>query len=128
MRISDWSSDVCSSDLFADRFGYRPDNYYSVNVYDLANIVAHALGDAHPVSPAGVRAALDRIKWLPAASGGPGLMISFGPMVRSAWSGSNYIVFRKLLDADGDLLCKPPSESVPSQIGTEPCQERASKE
>src|SRR3546814_13922849 len=60
---------------FADRFGYRPDNYYSVNVYDLANIVAHALGDAHPVSPAGVRAALERTKWFPAASGGPGRQI-----------------------------------------------------
>ncbi|CAN5228185.1 hypothetical protein BH10PSE13_BH10PSE13_16820 [soil metagenome] len=101
---------------FAARYGYRPDNYYAVNVYDLGNIIAHALGDAHPVSPAGVRAALDRIKWLPAASGGPGLMISYGPMVRSGWTGSNYILVRRILDEDGDLFGKLPSEFAHSMM------------
>src|SRR3546814_1777199 len=66
MRISDWSSDVCSSDLqydeenlvgqrmldrFEARFGYRPQNFWSVLNYDFANIIAHGLSMAHPLSP-----------------------------------------------------------------------------
>src|SRR3546814_6275875 len=42
MRISDWSSDVCSSDLFA--------NGYVANVYRSAAIVTRGLGAPAPIA------------------------------------------------------------------------------
>ncbi len=45
---------------------------------DVARTLLHALTDAHPLSPRGVKEALERVKMLPAASGAPGTRVSFG--------------------------------------------------
>lgn len=58
-----------------------------------------ALADAHPLSPRGVKEALERVKTVPAASGAPGTRISFGNWTRRGWMGAGYIVARRL-DAD----------------------------
>jgi branched-chain amino acid transport system substrate-binding protein len=66
----------------------------------VANALLHAFADAHPLSPRGVKEALERVKMLPAAAGAPGTRVSFGKWTRRAWMGAGYLVARQL-DADG---------------------------
>ena len=51
--------------------------------------------DAHPLSPRGVKEALERVKSVPAASGAPGTRISFGNWTGRGWMGSGYLVARR---------------------------------
>ena len=67
---------------------------------DLATILLHAFADAHPLSPRGVKDALERVKLLPAASGSPGTRLSFGKWTHRGWMGAGYLVARRL-DPDG---------------------------
>jgi hypothetical protein len=67
---------------------------------DIATVLLRAFADAHPLSPRGVKEALERVKMLPAASGAPGTRVSFGKWTRRAWMGAGYLVARRL-DADG---------------------------
>jgi branched-chain amino acid transport system substrate-binding protein len=89
---------------FLDRFqqhcGRRPEWCVPVVNCDVARTLLQALTDAHPLSPRGVKEALERVKMLPAASGAPGTRISFGNWTRRGWMGSGYLVARQL-DADG---------------------------
>jgi hypothetical protein len=68
--------------------------------HDVANALLHAVIDAHPLSPRGIKEALERVKMLPAAAGAPGTRVSFGNWTRRAWMGAGYLVARRL-DADG---------------------------
>ena len=85
---------VAVLDRFEARFGRRPG--YSVPGYawDVANVMSRALGAAFPLTPAGVKDALERIKLLPAASGAPGTCVSFGKWTRRGWMGAGYMVAR----------------------------------
>jgi branched-chain amino acid transport system substrate-binding protein len=83
-------------DRFEKRFSYRPANCVPQVAYDVANIIAHAIARSQPISPLGLRDGLERVKYLPAATGGAGTLLSFAPFVRRAWMGSNYLVIRKL--------------------------------
>jgi hypothetical protein len=89
---------------FLDQFhaatGRRPEYCVPVVHRDIATALLHALVDAHPLSPRGVKEALERVKMLPAASGAPGTRISFGKWGRRAWVGAGYLVARRL-DPDG---------------------------
>ena len=67
---------------------------------DVAATLVRAFSDAHPLSPRGVKEALERVKMMPAASGAPGTRVSFGKWTRRAWMGAGYLVARTL-DADG---------------------------
>ena len=66
---------------------------------DLVGLL-HAFGDAHPLTPLGVKEALERVKMIPAASGSPGTYLSFGKWTRRGWMGAGYLVARQL-DPDG---------------------------
>ena len=68
---------------------------------DLATVLLHTFADAQPLSPRGVKEALERVKMLPAASGAPGTRISFGKWTHRGWMGAGYLVPRQL-DPDGD--------------------------
>ncbi|SHN24118.1 ABC transporter substrate-binding protein [Cryptosporangium aurantiacum] len=89
---------------FLDRYqkevGRRPEYCVPVVNHDIANALLHAFTEAHPLSPRGVKEALERVKMLPAASGAPGTRISFGKWTRRAWMGAGYLVARRL-DPDG---------------------------
>jgi ABC-type branched-subunit amino acid transport system substrate-binding protein len=87
-------------DQFAERYGRRPEYCVPVVNRDIATVLLHAFADAHPLSPRGVKEALERVKMLPAASGAPGTRISFGKWMRRGWMGAGYLVARRL-DADG---------------------------
>jgi ABC-type branched-subunit amino acid transport system substrate-binding protein len=87
-------------DRFAARYGRRPEYCVPVVNRDLATVLLHAFADAHPLSPRGVKEALERVKMLPAASGSPGTRLSFGKWSRRGWMGAGYLVARRL-DPDG---------------------------
>ncbi len=87
-------------DEFAEAFGRRPEYCVPVVNRDLATVLLHAFADAHPLTPKGVRDALERVKMLPAASGSPGTRLSFGKWTRRGWMGAGYLVARRL-DPDG---------------------------
>ena len=70
---------------------------------DIATVLLHAFADAHPLSPRGVKEALERVKMVPAASGAPGTRVSFGKWTRRGWMGAGYLVARPL-DPDGVTL------------------------
>jgi len=55
-----------------------------------------AFAHAEPLSPRGVMEALERVKTVPAASGAPGTVISFGKWTRRGWMGAGYLVARRL--------------------------------
>ncbi len=87
-------------DHFEARYGRRPRYYAPGLSRDFATIVVQALADAKPLSPRGVRDALERVKMLPAASGAPGTRISYGKWTRRGWMGTGYLVARQFDDAD----------------------------
>jgi ABC-type branched-subunit amino acid transport system substrate-binding protein len=87
-------------DQYAARFGRRPEYCVTVVNRDLATVLLHAFADARPLSPKGVKEALERVKMLPAASGAPGTRISFGKWSHRGWMGAGYLVARRL-DPDG---------------------------
>ena len=87
-------------DQYAARYGRRPEYCVPVVNRDLATVLLHAFADAQPLSPRGVKEALERVKMLPAASGAPGTRLSFGSWSHRGWMGAGYLVARQL-DRDG---------------------------
>ncbi|HEY8156702.1 MAG TPA: ABC transporter substrate-binding protein [Myxococcota bacterium] len=87
-------------DQYQAAYGRRPEYCLPVVNRDIAATLLRAFADAHPLSPRGVKEALERVKMLPAASGAPGTRISLGKWNRRAWMGAGYLVARKL-DPDG---------------------------
>ena len=83
-------------DQFEQTYGRRPQRCVPVVNRDVAVTLLHALTDAHPLSPLGLKDALERVKSIPAASGAPGTRVSFGKWVRRGWTGSGYLVARQL--------------------------------
>jgi ABC-type branched-subunit amino acid transport system substrate-binding protein len=87
-------------DRYHERFGRRPEWCVPVVNRDLAVALLQAFGGARPLTPAGVRDALERVMMFPAASGSPGTQISFGKYMHRGWMGPGYLVARQL-DPDG---------------------------
>lgn len=87
-------------DRFEQRYGRRPQYCVPVVNCDVATALLRACSDAHPLSPRGVKEALERVKMMPAAAGAPGTRVSFGNWTRRAWMGAGYLVARRL-DQDG---------------------------
>ncbi|HUH68826.1 MAG TPA: ABC transporter substrate-binding protein [Mycobacterium sp.] len=87
-------------DQYEETYARRPQYCVPVVNRDVAATLLRAFADAHPLSPRGVKDALERVKMLPAASGAPGTRVSFGKWTRRAWMGAGYLVARRL-DADG---------------------------
>jgi ABC-type branched-subunit amino acid transport system substrate-binding protein len=87
-------------DQYETAYGRRPAYYGPLLWRDCAMALLYAFADAAPLSPAGVKDALERVKMLPAASGSAGTRISFGPWLHRGWVGAGYLVARTL-DPDG---------------------------
>ena len=83
-------------DQYQEAYGRRPEFCVPVVNRDLATVLLHAFADAHPLTPRGVKEALERVKMLPAASGAPGTRLSFGNWTRRGWVGAGYLVARQL--------------------------------
>lgn len=82
-------------DRFEKKYGRRPLYFVPGFGHDMANAVSHALAEARPVWPQGVKDGLERVKMLPAASGSAGTRISFGKWTRRGWMGAGYLVARQ---------------------------------
>ena len=63
-------------DQYEGGYGRRPQYCVPVVNRDIATVLLRAFADAHPLSPRGVKEALERVKMLPAAAGAPGTRIS----------------------------------------------------
>jgi ABC-type branched-subunit amino acid transport system substrate-binding protein len=83
-------------DRYQEVYGRRPEYFAPVIARDAAAVFLDAFVNAEPLSPRGVRDALERVKMLPAASGSPGTRISFGKWSRQGWMGAGYLVARRL--------------------------------
>ena len=88
-------------DEFAAAYGRRPAWVVPLMNRDFATVLLHAFADAHPLSPRGVKEALERVKMVPAAAGAPGTRLSFGSWTRRGWMGAGYLVARQL-NPDGN--------------------------
>jgi ABC-type branched-subunit amino acid transport system substrate-binding protein len=87
-------------DQYKEAYGRRPEECLPVCNRDIATVLLHAFANAHPLSPRGVKEALEQLKMLPAAAGAPGTWLSFGKWQHRGWVGAGYLVARKL-DPDG---------------------------
>jgi ABC-type branched-subunit amino acid transport system substrate-binding protein len=87
-------------DLYNAAYGRRPQYCLPVVNRDVATVLLRAFAEARPLSPRGVKEALERVKMLPAASGAPGTMLRLGSWSHRAWMGAGYLVARRL-DPDG---------------------------
>lgn len=103
-------------DKFETAYGHRPEYFNPLLWRDCAMTILYAFADAQPLSPRGVKEALERVKMLPAASGSPGTRISFGPWQHKGWVGAGYMVARKL-DPDGKELGKYWKSSLVGRYG-----------
>jgi branched-chain amino acid transport system substrate-binding protein len=88
-------------DQFEAAYGRRPEWVLPLVNRDFATVLLRAFADAHPLSPRGIKEALERVKMVPAAAGSPGTYLSFGNWTRRGWMGAGYLVARKL-DPDGE--------------------------
>ena len=84
-------------DRFEARHGYRPEYFFPPYCYDVGRMMLLAIAGAKPLTGAGVKDALERIKMLPAASGAPGTRLRFGRYIRHGWMGSEFLVARRVL-------------------------------
>lgn len=87
-------------DQYQAAFGRRPEECVPVVNHDIASVLLHAFANARPLSPRGVKDALEQVKMLPAAAGAPGTRLSFGRWMHRGWVGAGYLVARRL-DPDG---------------------------
>ena len=98
-RGQPWSASASWTSTNA-AYGRRPQYCLPVVNRDIATALLRAFADARPLSPRGVKEALERVKMLPAASGAPGTRLCFGKWTHRAWMGAGYLVARRL-DPDG---------------------------
>jgi hypothetical protein len=85
-------------DRFEARYGRRPEYYMPLYAYDIGRLMMEAVSDAHPLTGAGVRDALERVKMLPAASGAPGTRLRFGRYMHQGWMGTEFLLMRRYTD------------------------------
>lgn len=103
-------------DRFEAAYGHRPEYYGPLLWRDAATALLHAFADAAPLSPRGVKEALERVKMLPAACGSPGTRISFGKWSHRGWVGAGYLVARTL-DPEGKAVGKFWKSSLVGRYG-----------
>jgi ABC-type branched-subunit amino acid transport system substrate-binding protein len=70
------------------------DKFTAARGYDLGRLVAEGLARATEITREGVKDALERVKWLPAAEGYDGTQLGFGKYDRGALHG-RYLVMRQ---------------------------------
>ncbi len=87
-------------DQYEAEYDRRPQYCVPVMNRDFATVLLHAFANAHPLTPRGVRDALETVKMIPAAGGAPGTYLSFGKYIHRGWMGAGYLVARQL-DPDG---------------------------
>jgi branched-chain amino acid transport system substrate-binding protein len=86
-------------DRFASATGHSGQAHcYAALGYDVGQTMSWGLSLAKPHDPAGLKRGLERVHRLPAAVGGPGTYISFGPYDRRGYKGP-FVVLRSIKNA-----------------------------
>jgi branched-chain amino acid transport system substrate-binding protein len=96
--------------LWEKRFGYRPFNSAASCAWDIGHAFGIALGRMRVTTPAGVTAALETIRRLPAATGGPGTIITFGPQDHRGFKGPDFLLLRRISGGRNELVGTVPVE------------------
>jgi branched-chain amino acid transport system substrate-binding protein len=78
------------------RRGIRPYGPVAPAMYDMATLLVGALRLAPVHTREGVKEGLERVHQLPAACGGAGTVMGFGPWERTALKGPDFLIFRKM--------------------------------
>lgn len=77
---------------------------------DVGRALARGLGRMRIATPAGLRDALETIRRLPAATGAPGTVITFGPEDHRGFKGADFLVVRKAEGGTSHFVCTAPVE------------------
>lgn len=85
-------------DRWVTRFGYRPFNSAASCAWDVGHAFGVALGRMRTISPSSLCSALETVRRLPAASGGPGTAITFGPQDHRGYKGADFLILRNVAD------------------------------
>ena len=85
-------------DRFEAKHGRRPAFYWPLLCYDVGRMILTAVATARPLTGKGVKAAFEKIKMMPAATGAPGTRLRFGRFIRHGWVGGEFLVARRVLD------------------------------
>jgi ABC-type branched-subunit amino acid transport system substrate-binding protein len=83
-------------DAFEKRHGRRPFDPIGAGMYDMATLAVLGIRYATVHTPEGVMEGLERISQVPAALGGAGTIMGFGPWERTALKGPDYLVLRQM--------------------------------
>jgi ABC-type branched-subunit amino acid transport system substrate-binding protein len=84
-------------DRYEARFGTKPFNPITAAMYDMATLAVLGLRYATVHTPDGVMEGLERIHQVPAALGGAGTVMGFGPWERTALKGPDYLILRQMV-------------------------------
>lgn len=82
-------------DRFEARFGYRPAGTRASCGYDMGLVTAIALGRMRVATPEGLRDALETVRRVPACTGAPGTVITFGPEDHRGYKGADFLILRR---------------------------------
>jgi ABC-type branched-subunit amino acid transport system substrate-binding protein len=90
-------------ELWQKRFDYRPFSSAASCGWDAGRAFGLALGRMGIINSSGLSSALETIRRLPAATGGPGTTISFGPGDHRGYKGADYLLLRRVVDGQYQL-------------------------
>jgi ABC-type branched-subunit amino acid transport system substrate-binding protein len=82
-------------DRFEKAYGYRPANSALSCAYDMGHALAVGLGRMRIATPASLILGLETVRRLPACTGGPGTVITFGPQDHRGFKGCDVLVIRR---------------------------------
>jgi branched-chain amino acid transport system substrate-binding protein len=82
-------------EMWQARFGYRPFNSVASVGWDIGHSFGIALGRMRTATPEGFGGGLETIRRLPAATGGPGTIITFGPQDHRGFKGADFLLLRR---------------------------------
>lgn len=100
-------------DRFEARYGRRPNYFMPPLCHDVAMVITRAISGARPLTGPGVKAGLEGVKLVAAASGAPGTCLQFGKYNRQGWMGVDYLVARRVLpDASAHVFHAAPSAGL----------------
>lgn len=80
---------------YTERFGGRPLEDMSIAVYDGCRALLEGISLAPIMTREGVRAGMEQVKLLPASTGGPGSVLSFGPYDHRGFKGRDLSILRR---------------------------------
>jgi branched-chain amino acid transport system substrate-binding protein len=87
-------------DTIERRTGARPQSGIAAGMWDIATLAALGIHYAPVLTPEGVTEGLEQIQQVPAALGGAGTVMGFGPWERTALKGEHYLVLREMRDIE----------------------------